>query len=190
MIRIFRPDCPNPVALRTNYKVAENKEAIKAACHDKCMYCESKISHVYHGDVEHIRPKSVFPESEFEWSNLGYVCAKCNGAKGAKYNEACPYVNPFEENPEDFFITRDCMLDARRGNERASLTISDIELNRPALFERRKEKLDNIQRFISLAFSRDVESLKDAAIREVASEAAVNKEYSLFVKNLIRLNEL
>jgi 5-methylcytosine-specific restriction endonuclease McrA len=85
MIKLNRPQCPNQEALRTNYKHPDNKAALISASYDKCMYCESKVSHTYYGDIEHIRPKSRFPDLEFSWDNLGYVCARCNGYKSDKY---------------------------------------------------------------------------------------------------------
>src|SRR3989338_502809 len=104
MIKISRPQCPNPIALATNYKYPENKAALSAASFDKCVYCESKVSHVYYGDVEHIKPKSVYPDLEFVWENLGYVCARCNGIKGDKYDEENPIINPYDEYPERHLI--------------------------------------------------------------------------------------
>jgi uncharacterized protein (TIGR02646 family) len=67
------------------------KEALKKAQHDKCFLCESKISHIAHGDVEHFRPKAGYRQSAggrletpgyywlaYEWSNLFLACQICN----------------------------------------------------------------------------------------------------------------
>lgn len=67
------------------------KQALKDAQHDKCCFCESKISHVAFGDVEHFRPKAACrasPETPerrpgyywlaYEWSNLYFACEQCN----------------------------------------------------------------------------------------------------------------
>lgn len=40
------------------YNTPEIKSAIRAETLNKCAYCESKISHIDHGDIEHIIPKS------------------------------------------------------------------------------------------------------------------------------------
>src|SRR5262249_33142527 len=44
---------------RDIYGAAEVKEALKQAQHDKCCFCESKVSHISFGDVEHFRPKAA-----------------------------------------------------------------------------------------------------------------------------------
>lgn len=67
------------------------KRVLKAAQHDKCCFCESKISHIAYGDVEHFRPKAGFRQHPadplarpgyywlaYEWSNLYLACQMCN----------------------------------------------------------------------------------------------------------------
>ncbi|WP_257744559.1 HNH endonuclease [Burkholderia glumae] len=106
MIRLTRPKCPHPAALENkNYKHPKNKAALLEASSGKCMYCESKFVAIDHGDVEHILPKSKdkFPHLEFEWSNHGISCTKCNGAKSDKYDKNTPFINPYDEDPSDFW---------------------------------------------------------------------------------------
>ncbi len=67
------------------------KEALINAQHDKCFLCESKITHISHGDVEHFRPKAGYRQSAgdklqapgyywlaYEWGNLFLACQICN----------------------------------------------------------------------------------------------------------------
>jgi uncharacterized protein (TIGR02646 family) len=67
------------------------KEALIKAQHDKCFLCESKITHIAHGDVEHFRPKAGYRQSAsdtlhtpgyywlaYEWGNLFLACQICN----------------------------------------------------------------------------------------------------------------
>lgn len=56
--------------------------------HGKCAYCESKITNIYNGDVEHFRPKGGIREAVHskpgyywlaaEWDNLLFACPFCN----------------------------------------------------------------------------------------------------------------
>ena len=72
MIRLVRPTCPHPAALQNgNYKHPRNKQALKDAAFDKCMYCESRISHIDFAHVEHIKPKAEdkYPQLAFAWNN-------------------------------------------------------------------------------------------------------------------------
>ncbi len=67
------------------------KEALIKAQHDKCFLCESKITHIDYGDVEHFRPKKAFQQNAkenltfpgyywlaYDWKNLFLVCKICN----------------------------------------------------------------------------------------------------------------
>ncbi|WPO00682.1 HNH endonuclease [Pseudomonas sp. MUP55] len=189
MIRLARLDCPYPLALENrNYKHSRNKEALLASTHGKCMYCESKVLAVDYGDVEHIRPKAEgkFPHLEFEWSNLGISCARCNGSKSDKFDEAFPYVNPFEEEPSEYLVSVYSFVFAFRGNERGQLTINDLGLNRPELVERRKTHVDNIREVISAVYARENPELRRLALAELIKEAAPDREYSFAVTALLR----
>jgi hypothetical protein len=39
------------------------KDALREAQHDKCALCESKITHIAYGDVEHFRPKAGYRQN-------------------------------------------------------------------------------------------------------------------------------
>jgi hypothetical protein len=106
------------------------------------MYCESPIEHTYYGDVEHIRPKTKFPALEFVWENLGFVCARCNGAKRDKWSDATPYIDPYSEDPGAHLVGIGPFVRHRNGSERGELTWRDIDLNRKELVERRIERID------------------------------------------------
>lgn len=67
------------------------KEALRRAQHDKCAFCESKVTHISHGDVEHFRPKAGYRQRPggplvrpgyywlaYDWSNLLFCCQLCN----------------------------------------------------------------------------------------------------------------
>jgi uncharacterized protein (TIGR02646 family) len=149
MIKLERPVCPNPSALQdSNYKHRDNKDALRKASYDKCMYCESKIPHVDFAHVEHIKPKAAdkFPELEFTWENLGYACAKCNNAKSSKYFNDTPFIDPYVEEPSEFVIFSGPFMFHRNGGERGEISITEIELNRPELIERRMEKIKALQK--------------------------------------------
>ena len=71
------------------YGHASVKQALIAAQHGKCCFCERKIG--AEGDVEHFRPKASFCQGErsplerpgyywlaYEWDNLLLACPICN----------------------------------------------------------------------------------------------------------------
>ncbi|WCP66376.1 HNH endonuclease [Vibrio tubiashii] len=191
MIRLTRPACPHPEALASNnYKHPINKEALKNASNDKCMYCECKISHIDFAHVEHIKPKAEgkYPELEFTWSNLGYACPKCNNAKSDKYYEDTPYINPYDEEPENYLVAFGTYLFSKNGCERGDLTISDLQLNRPDLLEKRQLRIEEFKSSIDACFRTSSQVLREAALAELRKESEADKELSLFVKSFMALN--
>ena len=189
MIKLTRPECPHPDALQNgNYKHPTNKEALKGANFDKCMYCESKISQIDFAHIEHFKPKSPdkYPELEFTWDNLGYACPKCNNAKSDKFHFDTPYIDPYSENPSEYFYATGAWLFIKNGSERSEISIRDIELNRPELLEKRLEKISEIQKAISACHRTTNEALKTAALNELEQEASPEKEYSFFVSALLK----
>jgi uncharacterized protein (TIGR02646 family) len=67
------------------------KNALQKAQYGKCAFCESKVSHIAYGDVEHFRPKAGYRQGPddplvrpgyywlaYEWSNVLFCCQLCN----------------------------------------------------------------------------------------------------------------
>jgi uncharacterized protein (TIGR02646 family) len=85
-----------------------------------CNYCE----HNEANDIEHIYPKSFFPEYTFDWNNYLLTCKQCNSGykldqchlidnydnlivlkRGEKpFNSLLAFINPRVENPSNFII--------------------------------------------------------------------------------------
>ena len=186
MIALLRPECPNPAALTSgDYADPVNKDALRKSASGKCMYCESKIEHVSYAQIEHIKPKKKFPELEFAWENLGFCCQRCNSNKGTKYNESMPFINPYNENPEDHILFIDHVIWPKQNSKRGEYTIKEIGLNRSDLIERRKDKIEGIKKMIIAAFRTATESLRMQIIDELRKEAEKDKEYSAAVKSVL-----
>jgi len=190
MRRLHRPACPNPAALRTNYKHPDNKEALLRASHGKCMYCESQVSHVYFGDVEHIRPKAEgkYPELEFEWTNLGYCCARCNNEKKDQFDENCPIVDPYSEEPDTHLLAFGPVLRHRAGSERGAITIATTDLNRAELIERRAMRLSQLQNSLDACYRTANETVRATLLAALDEEGSASKEFSMFAVALIAAN--
>jgi hypothetical protein len=47
----------------------------------RCMYCEDSAA----DEVEHHRPKGLYPEHVFDWENYLYACGPCNGPKNNRF---------------------------------------------------------------------------------------------------------
>ncbi|MGN6312866.1 MAG: HNH endonuclease [Rhodanobacteraceae bacterium] len=53
------------------------------AANGRCQCCGARASDGVQLHVDHIKPKSRYPELEFELSNLQVLCEDCNIGKGA-----------------------------------------------------------------------------------------------------------
>ncbi|MBX9468928.1 MAG: HNH endonuclease [Rhizobium sp.] len=180
MIKIDRPACPHPASLqnKTSYKHAENKAALIASTHGKCMYCEAHITHTQFGDVEHIKPKAVFTDQEFEWSNLGFCCSVCNNSKGDSYEPTGPMIDPYAEDPSQYIFAYGPHLLPLNNGARARVTIETVKLNRPQLLEKRTERIGQLEKLIGRIAEQPNETLRRAAIDIVFEETSSKSEYS------------
>jgi uncharacterized protein (DUF983 family) len=53
----------------------------------RCEKCRRAIRYDFDLTVDHIKPRSKFPEVALDKSNLQVLCRRCNSVKGARYNE-------------------------------------------------------------------------------------------------------
>lgn len=59
------------------------RETLSKMCSgaQRCGYCEDSAA----DEVEHIKPKHLFPNEVFVWENYLYACGPCNGPKNNKF---------------------------------------------------------------------------------------------------------
>lgn len=59
------------------------KRALDQMCSGarRCAYCEDSMA----DEVEHVRPKDLYPDRVFSWTNYIYACGPCNGPKGSAF---------------------------------------------------------------------------------------------------------
>ncbi|SMO63121.1 TIGR02646 family protein [Chryseobacterium rhizoplanae] len=72
----------------TIYSDKKIRKLLVKMFHGKCAYCESKITAIYNGDIEHFRPKGKIHDATpkkpgyfwlaAEWDNLLFACPFCN----------------------------------------------------------------------------------------------------------------
>jgi hypothetical protein len=85
MNRVFRRDLP-PLSLsdKISYNSADVQNALAEDFLGKCYLCEGVLNAGF--DVDHLKPKSKFPEREFDWNNLFPAHPRCNGRR-KKWNK-------------------------------------------------------------------------------------------------------
>lgn len=134
-------------SLRSKYNHADVKAAIVAETHGKCAYCESKVRHVAHGDIEHVIPKSIEPALWFEWSNLTLGCSVCNTKKSNREG----FVDPHNDEPSEHFWFAGTVIFPRPGSGKGVITERILELNRSELNDRRYDRITALERLLRLA---------------------------------------
>jgi uncharacterized protein (TIGR02646 family) len=74
------------------------KERLRISQHGKCAFCESNVSSVAHGDIEHFRPKKYWVQNDrlgetgpgyywmaYDFNNLLFSCQICNQRNKKNY---------------------------------------------------------------------------------------------------------
>lgn len=146
-------------AMKSRYRHPQIKDALIDETDGKCAYCESKLRHITHGDIEHIVPKSKVPAKAYEWENLTLACDVCNENKGDTYSDdpalsQDALVDPYIDVPEDHFLFCREVVTPRPDSMRGLATEQVIKLTRNALVERRRERMnfiDGLVRAVALA---------------------------------------
>ncbi|NMO18387.1 hypothetical protein HPC49_25015 [Pyxidicoccus fallax] len=87
------------------YRANDVKVALVRSHFGKCVYCETQILTISHGDVEHFRPKSEYTSGvqddsglgyfwlAYDWANLFLACQTCNETYKGTYFELMPGVD-------------------------------------------------------------------------------------------------
>jgi uncharacterized protein (TIGR02646 family) len=176
-------------ATEKKYNNKAVKEALKTMFFNKCVFCESKITHIDYGEIEHFKPKSKYPDYCFEWENLLLSCSICNGKanKGDKFpleDENGPLINPVEENPDNFFkfefdVNANLFMIFPK-NERAKTLLKIIKLNRDDLAEKRTLDILKIK-----MFKEEILKSKPEKIIEFKKMFSPKDEYYAFIKNIL-----
>lgn len=162
------------------------KAALMSESHSKCIYCESKMKHVDHGEIEHIKPKSLFPQDIFDWNNLGFVCSVCNNTKSDKHDTSIPIVNPFVDDPSAFLVSIGAVMYSKPGSDRGQFTIQTVDLNRTELVERRNDRIKQLHTLLEKA-NRLPAVLKQAVVDEVNSYVSDTEEFSATAKAVLAI---
>ena len=64
------------------FRVVRERLATMCSGARRCGYCEDSVG----DEVEHIRPKDLYPEAVFLWENYLLACGPCNGGKNNRFS--------------------------------------------------------------------------------------------------------
>ena len=176
-----------PTSVLDAYKAHRLKTHLSSESSDKCAYCESKITHVYWGDVEHIKPKSVFPRDRLDVGNLCIACAKCNNLKLDYWSDAVPLVNPFVDEPAEELVPFGPWITRQAGSDHGRMTVSRLGLNRPELLERRKERWLLLEPLADQYMQTPEGPMRNLIRQELIGQASPGSEFAMVVRAYLRL---
>jgi uncharacterized protein (TIGR02646 family) len=157
-----------------------NDDAVRTplfeSSHQKCAYCECNATEGGYMEIDHLMPKSIYPESMFEWNNLLPSCRQCNNMKSNHDTGLEPIINPYEANPEDAFFYKRIQIKPKEGVyfATAQQTIDVCRLNRETLLTSRSKILPKLEKSCM-----DIET----AMTEY-NKAATDKEKKRCLRNI------
>jgi uncharacterized protein (TIGR02646 family) len=154
------------------YAHAGIKDALVRMFHGKCAYCESKVTVVTYGQIEHFYPKGQYIDRTFEWENMLLSCDLCNNSqhKGTRFpldeDENPLLIDPTTTAPEDHLLFS---WDSRAGlasvygrDTRGQETVQTFDLNgergRKELLKSRSEHVKTLMALLRIAEGGDEEA--------------------------------
>lgn len=176
---------PTPVE-RSRYRHPQVKAALIAETHGKCAYCESKLLHVHHGDVEHIFPKSLDPARTFLWENLTIACEICNQNKSNKDPYFEFILDPYSSDPSTHLMFAGPLV-FPLGTSYGLNTRTILDLNRAELAERRRDHLERMMAILNTISRHDLPITVRRALYEdfATREASDSGQYSAMVRAVL-----
>lgn len=188
-LRALKQSTSVPSNIKYRYQNADIKDALEKETHGKCAYCESKLKHVSFGDIEHILPKNknARPDLYVEWNNLTLACEVCNRInKKEYYSISDPLINPIVDEPNKYLMAFGPFIYQMPGERMGAISIAILNLNRPELIERRKERIESLLLLVDKWKTETNEAYKKLLYLQIKTEAEADKEFSFIVNSYLK----
>ncbi|MBB3149762.1 uncharacterized protein (TIGR02646 family) [Phyllobacterium trifolii] len=172
---------------KSRYRHPEIKAVLVNETHGKCAYCESKLQHIHHGDVEHMFPKSLDPALTFQWENLTLACEVCNQNKSNKDPLMHHIIGPYAINPEQHLVFIGGLVFSR-GTVQGTSTRALLELHRAELVEMRNYQVDRIMTVFTQIFDATLPLVVRRALYDdlVRQETCASAPYAAMARCIVR----
>lgn len=129
------------------------RERLAEMTQTHCAFCDGQLGTESRETVEHFRPKGVFPDQAFEWSNLFPCCDVCQSAKLEKFDPALLKPDESSYASGHYFLAnyKTGQLDilpsaAAADQQRAEISIELYGLNLAARNKARLREWEHYQR--------------------------------------------
>lgn len=120
------------------FRVIRNALREMASGRARCMYCEDSLG----TDIDHFKPKALYPNAAFTWENYLLACSYCNSNQK---REAFPVdqrggallIDPSTEDPLKHIALLPHLGEFAARSNRGAASIEVFGLNRPELIKGR-----------------------------------------------------
>lgn len=175
--------------VENKYKVKYNTESVRNALYemygDFCCYCEGRITVTGYKRIEHMKPRSKFPELCYDWTNMHTSCEVCNKNKGELWDEDNPIINPVIDEPKEHLQFEKSFIIPKNNSLRGKTTIEHVKLNRKELEAARSRILYKVLR-LKLRINEMGEVEKEKQLRRYFEELiSEDKEFISFKKYIL-----
>lgn len=169
---------------------------------NKCVYCECLIGKGYKEmHVDHFHYKDKYEDEVVSWNNLNPSCPHCNKSKSSHDTYEEPIINPFEQNPQDYFYLKNYRYYSRNNqverivrNTIDVLGLNDTEDVVKYRFEQGEALIEKIQDIYELA-KENRDSLCDdirkrnrvlRGCKNILNKGIATAEYAAFMATIIK----
>ncbi len=128
----------------------ELRQVLSTMTQGRCSFCDGSVGSESRETVEHFKPKSIFPDLAYTWSNLFICCDVCQG-KGDQFDELLLKPDETDYAFERYFINNYKSGEIEpnpaapeEDQRRAVITLSLYQLNKEI---RRSLRLRELKRF-------------------------------------------
>jgi hypothetical protein len=181
-------------ASRYRYREPEIKQSLEQETHNKCAYCETYFVGAP-SEIDHISPTSVNPPLNFEWNNLTLACKDCNTPKNAYEQPEAPFLNPYQDEVEDFlFHAGPLVLPREPTAPGTEMTVRVLGLNNPKtrsrLMSAKVDRLERARLTVKLHHMEANAVLKAAYLKELKTMASLSAPFSAMVREYLRAQQI
>lgn len=145
------------------------------------MYCEGVVDDVAYSAVEHIRPKSKFPDRVLQWDNLGLACTRCNTNKGEYWSDQTGNVllNPYSDKVSEHLAFIGAVVASKDGSSRGSNTIRKLKFaERDDLFISKARRIQEVEARIILWLTSSDPEMKELLAEDIRDAIGESREFS------------
>jgi len=173
-----RTEAKVPPTYYEKYKQEDVRSSLENMYRNLCCYCECRVKPAAFPNIEHRKPKDLFPESTFDWRNLHLACQQCNTFKSNKWNSRNPILDAVDAPVSKHLTYKEyyCHWQTQRGRT----TIDHAQLNRNDLLNARKEIVVKAFKLVDAYREIDRDSPEVDVIKAKVREFAVGEYGSFF----------